>query len=96
MQNTNDWQTTLAGLALVGKALAEDGDEGHQAAILEHIQGALQEGFDGVTVEVAEGMFIAASTMNARRNPGMGTGFLSGHCSADRPASRRRTLQPVM
>ncbi len=25
MQNTNDWETTLAGLALVGKALAEDG-----------------------------------------------------------------------
>ncbi len=45
MQNTNDWQTTLAGLALVGKALAEDGDEGHQAAILEHIQGALREGY---------------------------------------------------
>ncbi len=65
MQNTNDWETTLAGLALavaaigkehepteilegmaralalVGKALAEDGDEEQQAAILEHIQGAL-------------------------------------------------------
>ena len=42
-------------LALVAKALAEDGDEAQQAAILEHIQGALQEGYDGVTVEVAEG-----------------------------------------
>ena len=89
MQNTNDWETTLAGLALavaaigkehepteilegmaralalVGKALAEDGDEEQQAAILEHIQGALQEGYDGVTVEVAEGMFMGFSSTGA-------------------------------
>ena len=82
MQNTNDWQTTLAGtalavaairneheppeilegmaraLALVAKALAEDGDEEQQAAILEHIHGALQEGYDGVTVQEAEAMFM--------------------------------------
>ena len=81
MQNTNDWETTLAGLAvavaaigqehepseipeglaralaLVAKALAEDGDAEHQAAILGHIQGALQEGFDGISVGSAEAMF---------------------------------------
>ena len=45
-------------LALVAKALAEDGDEAQQAAILEHIQGALQEGYDGVTVQEAEAMFM--------------------------------------
>jgi hypothetical protein len=89
MQNTNDWETTLAGLALavaaigkehepseilegmaralalVGKALTEDGDEEQQAAILGHMQGALQEGFDGVTVETAEGMFMGFSNTGA-------------------------------
>jgi hypothetical protein len=32
-------------LALVAKALAEGGEEEQQAAILEHIQGALREGY---------------------------------------------------
>ncbi len=45
MQNSNDWQTTLAGLArplaMIAKAMAEDGNEEHQAEILRHIQGAL-------------------------------------------------------
>ena len=89
MQNTNDWETTLAGLALavaaigkvhepheilegmartlalVAKALAEDGNEEHQAELLGHIQGALQEGYDGVTVEVAEAMFMGFSETGA-------------------------------
>ena len=89
MQNTNDWETTLAGLALavaaigkdhepqeilegmarslamVAKALAEDGNEEHQAEVLGHIQGALREGYDGVTVEVAEGMFMGFSSTGA-------------------------------
>ena len=89
MQNTNAWETTLAGLALavaaigqehepseilegmaralalVGKALAEDGDEEQQAAILGHIQGALQAGYDGVSVEIAEAMFLGFSQTGA-------------------------------
>ena len=89
MQNSNDWETTLAGmavavaairqehepseilegmaraLALVAKALAEDGDEEHQAAILGHIQGALQEGYEGVSVQTAEGMFKGFSQTGA-------------------------------
>ena len=45
-------------LALVGKALAEDGDDEQQAEILEHIQGALQEAYDGVTAQAAEAILI--------------------------------------
>ena len=89
IQNSNDWEMTLAGLALavaaigkvhepheilegmartlalVAKALAEDGNEEHQAELLGHIQGALQEGYDGVTVEVAEAMFMGFSETGA-------------------------------
>ena len=101
MQNSNDWQTTLAGLALavaaigkehepteilegmaralalVGKALAEDGDEEQQAAILEHIQGALQAGYDGVTVQAAEAMFMGFSQTGV--GPCAGIAFASAN-----------------
>ncbi len=52
-------------LALVAKALAEDGDEEHQAAILGHIHGVLQEGFDGISVASAEAMFLGFSQTGA-------------------------------
>ena len=89
MQNSNDWETTLAGLALavaaigkdheppeilegmaralalVAKALAEDGNEEHQASILGHILDVVQEGFDGVTVQTAEAMFLGFTETGA-------------------------------
>ncbi len=89
MQNTNDWETTLAGLALavaalgkehepheilegmaralalIGKALAEDGNDEHQAEVLGHIQGALQEGYDGVDVQTAEAMVMGFNQTGA-------------------------------
>jgi hypothetical protein len=89
MENSDDWQVTLAGLAvagaaidqehqpaeilegmaralaLVAKSLAED-DEEHQTAILGHVQGALQEGFDGITVETAKAVTEAFSQTGAK------------------------------
>ncbi len=51
-------------LAVFAKAVSEEGDTENQAAILSYIQGSLQDGFDGVTVEAAEAMVFGFSGAN--------------------------------
>ncbi|MDP6404114.1 MAG: hypothetical protein QF797_02790 [Alphaproteobacteria bacterium] len=48
-------------LAVVAKAVSEEGDAENQATILGYVQGSLQDGFDGVSVEAAEAMVFGFS-----------------------------------
>ena len=48
-------------LAVIAKAVSEEGDAENQAAILKYIQGSLQDAFDGVSVEAAEAMVFGFS-----------------------------------